>query len=107
MFPLLPWSDLVVSVLTVPHCVQGRIDVKMLLHREVQRYGINGTILHSPIRYMTRNNKHSRVVNLLLRIREVPGSNLGPETGYRDRGFSWVFLSLPRQIPRYYLKIRP
>jgi hypothetical protein len=29
---------------------------------------------------------------LLLRIREVPGSNLGPETGYPDRFFV-VFLS--------------
>jgi hypothetical protein len=30
---------------------------------------------------------------LTLRIREVPGSNLGPETGYLDRYFV-VFLSL-------------
>jgi hypothetical protein len=28
-------------------------------------------------------------LKLLLHNREVPGSNLGPETGYPDRGFSW------------------
>jgi hypothetical protein len=27
-------------------------------------------------------------LNLLLRIRKVPGSNLGPMTGYSDRGLS-------------------
>jgi hypothetical protein len=31
---------------------------------------------------------------VLLPIREVPGSNLGPETGYHDRGFSWFPQSL-------------
>jgi hypothetical protein len=33
-------------------------------------------------------------VPLLLRIREVPSSNLGPENGYPDSGFSW-FSSVP------------
>jgi hypothetical protein len=28
---------------------------------------------------------------LVLRIREVPGSSLGPETGYYYRGFSCIF----------------
>jgi hypothetical protein len=28
---------------------------------------------------------------LLLRILEVPGSNLCQETGYPDRGFPWFF----------------
>jgi hypothetical protein len=32
-------------------------------------------------------------LTLLLRIREVPGSNLGPDTGYPDRVFV-IFLSL-------------
>jgi hypothetical protein len=36
---------------------------------------------------------------LTLLIREVPGSNLGPETGYPDRFFVF-FLSSSRQIPR-------
>jgi hypothetical protein len=33
-------------------------------------------------------------VTPLLRIRNIPGSNLGPETGYLDCGISW-FLSVP------------
>jgi hypothetical protein len=33
-------------------------------------------------------------LTLLLRIREVPGSNLGPETGYPESGRSW-FSSIP------------
>jgi hypothetical protein len=37
-------------------------------------------------------------ITLMLRIREVPGSNLGPETGYLHRLFV-VFLSPSRQIP--------
>jgi hypothetical protein len=35
----------------------------------------------------------------LIGIRKVPGSNLGPETGYPDWGFFVVFLSPSRQIP--------
>jgi len=35
-------------------------------------------------------------LTLLLRIQEVPGSNLGPETGYTDWGFSWFSQSLRR-----------
>jgi hypothetical protein len=33
-------------------------------------------------------------LTLLLCIQEVPGSNLNPETGYPDWGFSW-FSSIP------------
>jgi hypothetical protein len=29
-------------------------------------------------------------LTLLIRIRNVPGSNLGPETGYTNCGFSWI-----------------
>jgi hypothetical protein len=42
---------------------------------------------------------------LLPRIREIPGWNLGSETGCTDREFSWFFLSLCRQIPGSYIKI--
>jgi hypothetical protein len=35
---------------------------------------------------------------LLLRIREVPGSNLGPETGCSDRCFVVFLKSLERYI---------
>jgi hypothetical protein len=34
---------------------------------------------------------------ILLRVREVPGSNLGPETGYPDLWFSWVSPVPPRK----------
>jgi hypothetical protein len=34
----------------------------------------------------------------LLSIREVPGSSLGPETGYPDR-LSVVFISTSRKMP--------
>jgi hypothetical protein len=40
----------------------------------------------------------------LLRIREVPGSNLGPDTGYTDRFFV-VFVSPSRQVLGWYLKL--
>jgi hypothetical protein len=33
-------------------------------------------------------------LTFLLRIREVPGSNLGPEAGYLDRGFCGLSQSL-------------
>jgi hypothetical protein len=33
------------------------------------------------------------------------GSILGPETGYPDLGFSWVFFSPSRRVPREYLKL--
>jgi hypothetical protein len=50
----------------------------------------------------TMNNRELNVVvewlALLLPIREVPGSNLGPETGCPDRSFV-VFLSPFRQMP--------
>jgi hypothetical protein len=43
----------------------------------------------------TLPTKHrGRVVNILLRIREVPGLNLGQESGYPDWGF-WWFSSVP------------
>jgi hypothetical protein len=32
----------------------------------------------------TNTERHSRVVKTLLRIRKVPGSNLGPDTSYPD-----------------------
>jgi hypothetical protein len=35
---------------------------------------------------------------LLLCIREVPGSNLGPETGYPDWDFSWFFSVPPEKF---------
>jgi hypothetical protein len=40
--------------------------------------------------YRMATDRHGRVVNTLLRVWELPGSNLGPETGYPDcffRGF--------------------
>jgi hypothetical protein len=36
-----------------------------------------------------------RVAAFSLHIREVPILNLGPETGYSDRGFSWFSSVLP------------
>jgi hypothetical protein len=42
---------------------------------------------------------------LLLRIREVPASNLGAETGYPE--FFVVLLSSYRRIPGQHLKIGP
>jgi hypothetical protein len=38
-------------------------------------------------------------LTFLIRIREVPGSNLGPQTGYPDWGFSFVFLIPSKQMP--------
>jgi hypothetical protein len=46
-------------------------------------------------------------LTLLFHIREVQGSNLGPETGYPDCEFFIVFLSPSMQMPGLYLKIRP
>jgi hypothetical protein len=43
-------------------------------------------------------------VATLLCIWDVPGSNLGPETGYPDR-FSGVILITSRYILAYYLKL--
>jgi len=37
---------------------------------------------------------------LLFRLRQVPGSNLDPETGYLGWSFFVIVLSLLRQIPR-------
>jgi hypothetical protein len=35
-----------------------------------------------------------------------PGSNLGPDTGYHDRSFSWFSQSLQANAGKY-LKLRP
>jgi hypothetical protein len=51
-------------------------------------------------------NSRGRVVIPMLRILEVPGSNLGPETGYNEVS-SWFFLSPSRRMLGQYLKIRP
>jgi hypothetical protein len=45
-------------------------------------------------------------LTLLLRIRELPGSNLGPETSIPDWGVSWLS-SVPPGEYRKYLNIRP
>jgi hypothetical protein len=50
------------------------------------------------------DNIQSEWLAFLLRIREVPGSNLGPETGYPDRLFV-VFLGPFTQMPGYYHKL--
>jgi hypothetical protein len=44
--------------------------------------------------YSFHRTSWSRCFTRLLRTREVPGSNLGLETGYPDWGFSW-FSSVP------------
>jgi hypothetical protein len=44
-------------------------------------------------------------LTLLLRIREVPGSNLGSETGYTDWGFSWFSSVLPSECRDSALKL--
>jgi hypothetical protein len=45
-------------------------------------------------------------LTLLLRIRKVPGSNLGPETGYHYLGFSWFYSVLPGEWRDSISKIR-
>jgi hypothetical protein len=45
------------------------------------------TSVHIAINYWTPNVRVDWET-FLLRIREIPGSNLGPETGYPDWGFS-------------------
>jgi hypothetical protein len=40
-------------------------------------------------------------LTLLLRIREIPGLNLGPETGYIDWRSLWLYLSLQTNIGIY------
>jgi hypothetical protein len=34
----------------------------------------------------------------MLRVLELPDSNLGPETGYSDRGLSWFFSVPPGEF---------
>jgi hypothetical protein len=48
-------------------------------------------------RIQKETERRGRVVKILLRIREVPGSNLGPETIYLQRFFV-VFLSPTRRM---------
>jgi hypothetical protein len=47
------------------------------------------------------SQRRGRVGNLifLLNIWEVSGSNLGPEAGYSDRGFSWFFSVSQHKYP--------
>jgi hypothetical protein len=49
--------------------------------------------------------KLAQAVTFLCCIREITGSNLDSETGYPDRGFYVVFLSLSRQILGQYSKL--
>jgi hypothetical protein len=50
----------------------------------------------------------SHVVAALISIREVPGSNVDPETFCIDRYFSWIFSDVSgRQTPGFYLKLDP
>jgi hypothetical protein len=48
-----------------------------------------------------RTEPRGRVVSTLLRIREVSGSNLGPETGYPEvfRGFPQSFQANAEIVP--------
>jgi hypothetical protein len=57
-------------------------------------------LLHDTMQFPGVADKSSA---LLLRIREVQGSNLGPETG-ADRHIV-IFLSPSSQIPEQYLKL--
>jgi hypothetical protein len=63
-------------------------------------------VCRSTIRKETERHVAVEWLTLLLRIREVPGANLGPRTCYSDRFFV-VFPSPSRRIPGYCLKIRP
>jgi hypothetical protein len=47
---------------------------------------------------MPSDNVVVQWLTILLRIREVPGSDLEPGTGYHDRDFM-VFLSPSRKMP--------
>jgi hypothetical protein len=58
----------------------------------------------SPRRH-TPYQRRGRVINTLLRIQQVPRSNLGPETGYPDLRFIVVFFDPSRQMSGYYLKL--
>jgi hypothetical protein len=46
-----------------------------------------------------------RGISLLLRIREVQGTNLGPETDYPDQGLSWFFSDSPGECRDNTLKL--
>jgi hypothetical protein len=52
----------------------------------------------------TDPNVAAEMLALLLRIPVVPGTNLGPETGYPDRFFVY-FLSPSKLMLGYYLKV--
>jgi hypothetical protein len=62
--------------------------------------GVTGTLACSPTSCNKRCSEFYRLnvvvksLTPLLRIREFPGSNFGPETGYPDWRFSW-FSSVP------------
>jgi hypothetical protein len=47
--------------------------------------------------YLKKPKVLAEWLTLLLRIREIPGSNIGPEIGYPD--VFVVFLSFYRKIP--------
>jgi hypothetical protein len=49
--------------------------------------------------------RRGRLVNTVLRIREVPGSNLGPKTAYLGCGFSWLSSVLPGKYRDSTLKL--
>jgi hypothetical protein len=57
-------------------------------------------------KYLLLPNVVVERLTLLLRIREVSGSHLGPETGYLER-FVVVFLSASNRMLGYYLKNWP
>jgi hypothetical protein len=56
--------------------------------------------------FRIKTERRGRVVKLLLRILEIPASNLGPETGYLDWGFLY-FSSAPSDKFRNIPIIRP
>jgi hypothetical protein len=55
---------------------------------------------HDKLRTTATYHNDRTLWMVLIRIREVPGLNLGPECGYTDWGLSWAFLSPSRQIPK-------
>jgi hypothetical protein len=73
--------------------------LKLFLSALPDSKGISTQIhIHSFIEFRSKTEDWPNVMvewlALLLRILEVPGSNLGPETGHSDWGFSW-FSSIP------------
>jgi hypothetical protein len=72
----------------------------VLKQRAVQAYGGRGgktpRILIS--KEVVRQMVVVECVIFLLRIREVPDSNLNPQTGYHDCGFSWFSQALCERL---------